>query len=247
MEDIYISGIVNKDIIRRKYIAIIPARGGSKRLPGKNSKLFAGMPLIAYTIRYAQLQKEISTIAVTTDDSEIKKIAISMGVDVIDRPEYLSGDTATTASALKHVLECYNNNNIHFERVVTLQPTNPLRPEFLFDDCAELFDKHHYADSVIAVSRTRMKMGTIDRDYYIPSNYTPGQRSQDLVPLYYENGLLYITNSDIVVNNEDVFGQKVLACEVDEQFPEIDIDEQIDFDWGEFIYKKYSNTFSYLL
>ena len=117
-----------------KNIAIIPARGGSKRIPEKNIKLFAGLPLLAHSILYAQQNETlIDEIYVSTDIVEIKKIAIQYGAKVIDRPEHLSGDLEPTITALKHVLESIDCSDV--ESVVLLQPTNPLRPPNLLKDC----------------------------------------------------------------------------------------------------------------
>ena len=114
-----------------KNIAIIPARGGSKRLPNKNILLLDGIPLIAHSIMYAQKNiNVIDAIFVSTDDERIKEIALKYGAQVIERPKELSGDLEPTVSALKHCLEVINDKEI--ENVILLQPTNPLRPENLF-------------------------------------------------------------------------------------------------------------------
>jgi len=107
-----------------KNIVIIPARGGSKRLPNKNMRMLAGIPLIVHSINYAKANN-IDKIVVSTDDFKIKEIALKNKVDVIERPKELSGDLATTVSAMKHVLE---NIEEAFDNVILLQPTNPLRP-----------------------------------------------------------------------------------------------------------------------
>ena len=88
-----------------KTIAIIPARGGSKRLPGKNTKLLGEIPLLAHSILYAKQHNFIDAVYVSTDDDVIKEIALQYGAIVIDRPQALSGDLEPTVSALKHVLE----------------------------------------------------------------------------------------------------------------------------------------------
>ena len=93
-----------------KNIAIIPARGGSKRLPNKNILLFDGLPLLAHSILYAKNNLSIiDEIYVTTDSPEIKRIALEFGAKVIDRPESISGDFEPTNSALKHVLQLIGN------------------------------------------------------------------------------------------------------------------------------------------
>ena len=121
-------------------IAIIPARGGSKRLPNKNTMLLGGIPLIAHSILEAKKHSAIlDDIYVSTDDAQIKAIALSFGANVIDRPAHLSGDSEPTVTALKHVLE-----SIDFEAdsVFLLQPTNPLRPENLLVDAFRLFQEN---------------------------------------------------------------------------------------------------------
>ena len=107
----------------------IPARAQSKRFPGKNSVEFLGLPLILHSIKYAQAQKGIGQVVVSTDCPEIKNIALNYGAEVIDRPEYLATDTTPTVDVLKHALTILNEP---IEWVVLLQPTNPLRPEDLF-------------------------------------------------------------------------------------------------------------------
>src|SRR4051812_25397472 len=87
-----------------KSLAFIPARGGSKRLPGKNVKLFCGKPLIYYSIAFAR-HNRFDRIIVSTDDQEIALIAERFGAQILMRPDYLSGDSASTASAAKHCLE----------------------------------------------------------------------------------------------------------------------------------------------
>ena len=110
--------------MNKKTIAIIPARGGSKRLPNKNLLLLNGIPLVAHSILYAFANAPIiDDVYVSSNDNEIKKIALQLGAKVIDRPENISGDFEPTVSALRHVLESINDNEI--ENIILLQPTNP--------------------------------------------------------------------------------------------------------------------------
>ncbi len=115
-----------------KTIAVIPARGGSKRLPQKNIKKLGDIPLIAHSILFAQKHDFISDVYVTTDDIAIKNIAKSFGAIVIDRPIEISGDFEPTVSAIKHVLLSISDK---VDNVVLLQPTNPLRPKDLLIEC----------------------------------------------------------------------------------------------------------------
>lgn len=217
-----------------KIIAIIPARGGSKRLLNKNNLLFGGIPLIAHSILYAQKNKDIiDEVYVSTDDEEIKKIALQFGAHVIDRPEQLSGDLEPTITAVQHALDIIPYS---VDIVILLQATNPLRPENLLRDAFESYIASD-SDSLFTVSRNHQKLGKISNDCFEPYNYTIGQRSQDLEPLYFENGLLYITKSKLIRGGE-IFSENSIPYEVNHIFANIDIDTQDDFDYAEYLYKK---------
>ncbi|KAF2081184.1 acylneuraminate cytidylyltransferase family protein [Flavobacterium sharifuzzamanii] len=218
-----------------KTIAIIPARGGSKRIPQKNIKLLGDLPLIVHSIIYAKENKAIiDEVYVSTDDPEIKKVALQFGVKVIDRPESISGDLEPTASALKHVLENIDSKEI--ENVVLLQPTNPLRPDNLLREAFEKFQMEN-RDSLFTVSRNHQKFGKISDNKFIPFNYTFGQRSQDLEPLYFENGLLYITKKALILN-DIIISENALPFEVNHIFAQVDIDTQDDLDYAKYLCQK---------
>jgi CMP-N-acetylneuraminic acid synthetase len=217
-----------------KTIAIIPARGGSKRLPEKNIRLLGGLPLLVHSILYARDNREvIDEVYVSTDNNEIKKIALQFGAKVIDRPISLSGDFEPTVSALKHVLESIG---IKVENVVLLQPTNPLRPDKLLEDAFEIYQNGNY-DSLFTVSGNHQKLGKIENDKFLPFNYNIGQRSQDLEPLYYENGLLYITKAKRILEDE-IISEKAFPFIVNSIFANVDIDTPEDLEYAEYLYQK---------
>ncbi|WP_374174004.1 cytidylyltransferase domain-containing protein [Flavobacterium tructae] len=218
-----------------KTIAIIPARGGSKRLPQKNIKLLGGIPLLAHSIMYAKANSAIiEEIYVSTDDESIKEIALKYGAKVIDRPADISGDHEATASALKHVLQ---NIDHEVENVVLLQPTNPVRPESLLKETFEIYQKEN-SDSLFTVSRNYKKFGKITDQKFVPYNYKIGQRSQDMEPLYFENGLLYITKASLIFE-DIIISEDAFPFKIDHIFANADIDTQEDFDFAEFLYHKY--------
>lgn len=216
-----------------KTIAIIPARGGSKRLPGKNIKLLGGIPLLAHSILYAKLHGFIDAVYVSTDDEHIAAVALQYGAKLIDRPQSLSGDLEPTVSALKHVLESIEPT---VENVVLLQATNPLRPQKLLKEAFTVFQEKQ-VESLFTVTRSYHKLGKIIDNKFIPYNYEVGQRSQDLEPLYYENGLLYITKASVILNNE-IITKDAFPLEVNHPFANVDIDTQEDFDYAEFLLSK---------
>jgi CMP-N-acetylneuraminic acid synthetase len=217
-----------------KTIAIIPARGGSKRLPNKNILILDGIPLLAHSILYAKANPEIiDEVYVSTDDKNIKKIAIEYGAKVIDRPASISGDLEPTISTLVHVL---NSIESEAENVVLLQPTNPLRPENLLKECFLKFQETK-CESLFTVSQNHHKLGKIIDHKFQPYNYTIGQRSQDIEPLFFENGLLYITKSKSILENK-IITEDAFPYLVNHIFANVDIDTQDDFNYAEYLIKK---------
>ena len=218
-----------------KNIAIIPARGGSKRLPQKNIKLLDGFPLLSFSILFAQANSEIiDEIYVSTDDEDIKNIALKYGAKVIDRPKDLSGDLEPTVSALKHVLQIIDSE---VDNVVLLQATNPIRPKNLLKEAFEIYQKEN-SNSLFTVSRNHKKFGKITDQKFIPYNYKIGQRSQDIEPLYFENGLLYITKASLILE-DIIISEDAFPFEIDHIFASVDIDTQEDFDYAEYLYHKH--------
>ncbi len=189
---------------------------------------------MAHSIKYAQACSAIDQIFVSTDNPEIKATAFGFGASVIDRPPNLSGDEEPTVTALQHVLAQTGPR-----RVVLLQPTNPLRPQTLLDDALQLFDRQQI-QSLFTVSQSHHKLGKIIGENFVPYNYQPGQRSQDLDPLYFENGLLYICEPS-VLDRGLIIAPEAHPMVIDHPFARVDIDIQDDFDYAEFLYHKYKN------
>jgi CMP-N-acetylneuraminic acid synthetase len=170
---------------------------------------------------------------VTTDNAAIKEVALQYGARVIDRPDSLSGDFEPTISCVQHALDSISEA---VESVVLLQPSNPLRPEKLLQ---EAFERYHSsdADSLFTVTRNHQKLGKIKNNCFEPYNYTIGQRSQDLEPLYYENGLLYVTKANLI-REGIIVSENSIPYEVNHIFATVDIDTQDDFDYASFLYQK---------
>ena len=216
-----------------KTIVIIPARGGSKRLPQKNIRLLGQIPLLAHSILYAQANSDIvDEIYVSTDDEQIKHVALQFGAKIINRPQSLSGDLEPTVSALKNVLEQIDDE---VENVILLQATNPLRPTNLLREAFGIY-KEKKIDSLFTVSQNHQKLGKIENDKFIPFNYTIGQRSQDLEPLFYENGLLYISKTKLILEDK-ILSENAFPLKMDHIFAKVDIDDQNDFDYAEYLLK----------
>ncbi|WP_396146841.1 cytidylyltransferase domain-containing protein [Flavobacterium sp.] len=220
--------------MKSKTIAIIPARGGSKRLPGKNILPLGGMPLLAHSIIYAKSNSDIiDEVYVSTDDEQIKEVALAYGAKVIDRPPSISGDLEPTISSLQHALESIDSD---VENVVLLQPTNPLRPIDLLSECFQKYLEDNL-DSLFTVSQNHHKFGKIHNNVFVPFNYEIGQRSQDLEPLYFENGLLYIAKTKLILEGK-IISEKAFPYIVNHVFADVDIDTQEDFDYAEYLLNK---------
>ena len=216
-----------------KTIAIIPARGESKRLLNKNQLLLGGIPLVAHSILYALANSQyIDAVFVSTDNAAIKKIALEFGAQVIDRPKELAGDFEPTVSAIKHALQQLEYN---IENVVLLQPTNPIRPANLLQNCLQNFHQKN-CDSLFTVSQNHQKLGRISNFVFEPFNYKFGQRSQDLEPLFYENGLIYITKTK-QIQQDIIISENAFPYILSSDFPIVDIDVQTDLDYAEYLYK----------
>ncbi|WP_435577744.1 cytidylyltransferase domain-containing protein [Gilvibacter sp.] len=215
---------------------VIPARGGSKRIPGKNLIPFGGKALIDHSISYAQKHQQLARhLLVTTDSPEIKAHCENQNVMVIDRPADLASDTATTVSALKHLVQAAP---MDLEWIILLQATNPLRPEGLIEDAIETINAQQ-GDSLMCVSTFDKKLGKLKDGKFEPYNYQLGQRSQDMEPLYRENGLLYVSHTDLL-KQAMLLGPKQTILICDHPFADADIDSQEDLNFAEFLLKTYA-------
>jgi CMP-N,N'-diacetyllegionaminic acid synthase len=216
--------------MNKTFLAIIPARGGSKRLPRKNLLDLCGKPLIAWSIEAALKSKYISKVIVSSDDEEILNIAKEYKADFIKRPDELASDTATTFDALKHTLK----NVGKYDYVVLLQPTSPLRSEKHINEAIELL-KEKNADAIISVcemEHSPLWSNTLNEDLNM-SNFLRDEvlnkRSQDLPKYYRLNGAIYICKTEELLENKGFFiKENIYDYKMDKKHS-VDIDEEIDF------------------
>ena len=218
-------------------ISIIPARGGSKGLPRKNVLPFNGKPLIVHSINYALDCNLISSVYVSTDDKEISEISMEYGAKVIHRPDYLSGDEATTESAIEHTLSEISETP---DIIVLLQATSPLRPNDSLNDALEKFINNNY-DSMLSISPTHRFFWSIkDENSAIPQyNILNRPRRQDMKKSdikFVENGSVYIFTHKHFQYVKNRLGGKIGYIEFDEKFS-YEIDSIIDFRFLELLAK----------
>ena len=220
----------------KTFLAIIPARGGSKRLPRKNVLDLAGKPLIAWTIEAALECTFIDEVMVTTDDEEIAQVARRFGANVpFLRPAILSGDMATSFDAIKHTINFYIDKlDKGYDYVILLQPTSPLRTSRdIVGSVDVLFQKK--SDAVISVceaDHSPLWMNTLTDDHSLAGfirEEALNQRSQDLQKYYRLNGAIYICKTDNLLEDRSFFLSKNIFAYTMEKEDSIDIDDLFDF------------------
>lgn len=224
-------------------IIIIPARGGSQRLPNKNLKLLNNKPLISWTIEAAVSSNIADTIIVNTDSNEIAKIALNSGAEVpFLRPVELATNTASTIDVIIHTLDFYKNQNIYFDNVIILQPTSPLRNSTDIINAYKLLNNN--VDAVVSVCETEhspLWSNTLPENL-IMSNFIKPEvknlRSQDLPTYYRLNGAIYIAKYQYLIKHNNFIGNNTKAY-IMPQNRSIDIDKEYDFMLAEFIMDKF--------
>ena len=211
------------------YKIIIPARANSKRLPGKNMKVLGDKPLIQYSIDFAMNHFLADSIWVNSDDQNIIKFAKEKGVRTLLRPDDLATDFTSTVDVLKFQVNYFKEQNIACDAIILLQPTNPFRKDNLLKEAIEEFQESK-RNSLATFSISEKKLGKIEGGFFKPTNYVPGQRSQDLEKSYFENGLLYITKLESIlagkVITDDVYP---LVCNTIKSSVDIDLIEDFIF------------------
>ena len=222
-----------------KNIVVIPARGGSKRLPRKNVLPLGGKPLICHTVEYALSYFRPEDVYVSTDDGEIMQTVRPYGIQIIERPETLSGDFVPTGDVLQHVSVNVQGAGIPYDYMILLQCTNPLRPQGMLQDAFEKL-RRSGKRCLVGVSASYRKLGKIEDNRFVPWNYRFGQRSQDMEPLYYENGLIYITHRTLIDEGK-IIDNAPFPYIIDHPFAGIDIDSFKDFAYAEYIIRNPEN------
>ncbi len=219
----------------KRLLAIIPARGGSKRLPRKNILDLAGKPLIAWTIEAALESKYLDRIVVSTDSKEISSISKKYGADVpFMRPDELATDETTSIDVVLHQLDQLEECNDSYSYVILLQPTSPLRTAENIDESVELL-KSRNSDAVISVCKVEhspLWCNTIPADGSLLNfldDSILNKRSQDLNQYYRLNGAIYLCNIKLLKKEKNFFlKSNSIAYKMNEE-QSIDIDSKNDF------------------
>jgi len=225
----------------KTFLAIIPARGGSKRLPKKNILDLAGKPLIVWSIAAGLKSKYIDDVIVSSDDENILNIAKQYGSKIIRRPDELASDTATSFDVVEHTVK----NTQIYDYIIVLQPTSPLRDTHHIDEAIELLENKN-ADAIVSVTEMNhspLWSNTLPEDGSMEKfllKELRNCRSQDLDKYYRLNGAIYICKTQRLLEDKSLFLEdKVFAYKMNQECS-VDIDEDIDFKLAELLIGKKS-------
>lgn len=217
-----------------KILAVIPARGGSKRLPGKNTRVLGGKPMIAWSIDVVKDVPEVCDILISTDDPGIATVCEAAGASVPWlRPAELATDTANSVDVALHALDWYEARKGAVDGLLLLQPTSPFRTTETVRKGIELF--HQGGDqSILGVSpASSHPMWTLKMDggHLVPYMGESGfdKRSQDLSPAYVVNGCFYLVSPALLRESRSFFGGTLVPLLVESMREALDIDTE--WDW----------------
>ena len=223
-------------------LVIIPARGGSKGIPGKNIKMLGDRPLIQYTIDAAREIFSDKVICVSTDDLEIKKVVESIGLEIpFLRPSELATDTAGTQEVLIHAINFYDAQGYNPDIIILLQATSPFRTGTQIREAMQIFD--NTCEMVVSVKETKVNPYYLLYEENLDGWLEKSKKGsfitrQECPPVYELNGAIYITTVEILKQNSITNFTRIRKYVMDE-FTSIDIDNQIDWELARIILEKY--------
>jgi len=219
-----------------RILGLVPARGGSKGIPGKNIKLLGGKPLLAYTAEAALASHALTRVVLSTEDPAIAEVGKKCGLEVpFLRPQQLAEDSSPTLPVIQHALEWFAANGEDFEALCLLQPTNPFRSTEDIEKAISLLVEGH-ADTVLAMRQ-------------VPKEYHPGwvyladesgdlrlangdaqptSRRQDLPPAYHRDGSIYLTRTSVIQARQSLYGERIRGFEPQTPYVNLDTPE----DWA---------------
>lgn len=228
-----------------KPLVVIPARGGSKGVPGKNIKTLEGKPLIGYTIDAARKLFDDSSIIVSTDDLQIKSAVEESGLNVpFLRPEELATDTAGTYEVLLHAINYFEAAGNTPDVLVLLQPTSPFRTSIHIEEAIKLYS--HDIDMVVSVKETNANPYYVlceeDENGFLRKSKTGNfTRRQDCPKVWEYNGAVYIINIKSLKEKTMAQFDRVIKYEMDETSSH-DIDTMMDWKIAEFLLQNLQNN-----
>lgn len=233
----------------KTFLAIIPARGGSKGLPGKNIKELCGKPLIAWSIEAGLKSKYVDEIVVSTDSAKIAEISKQYGANVpFLRPIELASDTATTFDAIRHTIDYYKHTlHREYDYIVLLEPTSPLREVDDIDNMIEkIISKQEDFDSIVSIGEVHEHPSIMKKianiNYLVPfcESLVMTSRRQDNKVAYFPYGVAYIVKMKSLLSEETFYTQrntfykiKRYQCyEIDDIYDFLAIENIMKYEWS---------------
>lgn len=223
-----------------KMLAIIPARGGSKGLPGKNIRMLASKPLICYTIDAARGVLSDKDICVSSDSKEITDVVEKYGLKVpFLRPSVLATDTSKTTDVLFHALDFYERRGEQYETLLLLQPTSPFRSAEHIREALELYDGT--VDMVVSVkhSHSASVICSENEDGYLELTLNKGADRRQNLNYYEYNGAIYIINVNSFKRERKLTFKKIKKYVMDNE-SSLDIDSRLDYEFAQMLMQKRS-------
>jgi CMP-N,N'-diacetyllegionaminic acid synthase len=221
-----------------KILGLIPVRGNSKGIPGKNVKLLGGRPLVQYTLEAARKSARLTRYVVSTDSEEIAHLLRSLGEEVpFLRPAALAEDDTPTLPVIQHAIQHFESKGIHFDAVCILQATNPFRVPGFIDQAIARFEALG-CDAMVSVLQVPWKFNphwTFEPDAKGFLKIATGEetiisRRQDLKKAFVRDGAIYLTCTEVIMNQNSLYGTTLGYIESDsEWYANIDTME----DWME--------------
>lgn len=235
-------------IENKKILALIPARGGSKGLPGKNTRAMCGKPLIVWSIDKAKCSKYVDMILVTTDDPEIAKVSSAAGAYVpFLRPVELATDHSSTYDVIRHALNfLFEDKGYKFDYVVLLEPTSPLRED---DDVDRMLEHMiHYSknfDSIISIGEVDEHPSIVRRIKGLElqpfcQEIFQTSRRQDNEPAFFPYGVAYIAKTEVLLEENSFYTKRCLYFkikkyqnfEIDDIYGFLCVESVMKYEWG---------------
>lgn len=219
----------------KRILAIVPARGGSKGLPGKNIRPLCGKPLIGWSIEHAQKSKYVDDIFISTDSREIADVADSFGVEVPElRPDELARDTAPSSEFIVYTLNKMKAEGKDFDYFILLEPTSPLRDVEDVDKSIEMIIDNPQNDSIVGVAMSGTVhpafMVVVNKDGVLEALEPDKQtlRRQDLPDVFFFEGSVYVSKVDVYLEKRTFYHDKTMPYIVPE-WKSHEVDDYVDF------------------
>jgi CMP-N,N'-diacetyllegionaminic acid synthase len=231
-----------------KTLIIIPARAGSKGLPGKNVKLLGNKPLVAYSIEYALSVKQPGDIiCITTNDDDVIDIAKKYGLDIpFKRPEELANDTASSNDVILHAINYYESKQLFFDAVLLLQPTSPFRTAGDYNKLKEEFAQD--CDMAVSVKHTKenpyFTIFEEDKDGFLEkSKKSDYVTRQACPPVFAYNGSMYLIKT-ASLKSKGLHGLGKIRKVIMPDERSVDIDTMADWIMAEYFLNTFNNNFN---